>query len=285
MVAMKPCTLLLIILVSAGISAQTPKEIQRSQTKELQQLIARASGGDADAQYRLGLRYGNGAPGLPKDYAEAARWVRKAADQGLGRAQYTLGMMYANGQGVTKDAAEAAKWVAKAAEGGDPAAQATIGVIYESGQGVQQDDAEAAKWYRKAIDNYRKAADAGDASAATALGNMYARGQGVTGDYGEAAGWWRKAADMGYAGAQFNLGLAYERGRGVPEDRVQAYLWVSLVSVTGGGEGQERRAKARDTIATGLTPDQPAEGKRLVQEWKPKSKASPPAEAKMKPVV
>ncbi len=281
MVAMQPRTLLLIFVACFGISAQTPtpKEVQRGQTKELQQLIARANGGDAAAQYTLAQRYSTGAPGVPKDFAEAALWIRKAADQGMTKAQYALGMMYANGQGVMKDAAEAAKWVAKAAEGGDPAAQNTLGVIYEAGQGVQQDDAEAAKWYKKAIESYRKAADEGDASAATALGNIYARGQGVTGDYSEAAGWWRKAADTGYAGAQYNLGMAYERGRGVTEDRVQAYLWLSL-SAMGAGDDQGRRAKARDTVAVGLTPDQRAEAKRLIEEWKPKAKTPPPAEAK-----
>ena len=144
---------------------------------------------------------------------------------------------------------------------------------------MQQDDAEAAKWYKKAIETYRKAADQGDPSTATALGNMYARGQGVTGDYSEAAGWWRKAADTGYAGAQYNLGTAYAQGRGVPEDHVQAYLWLSL-SAASRGEGQERRAKSRDDVASKLTADQLAEGKRLVTEWKPKAKTPPPAETK-----
>jgi TPR repeat protein len=138
---------------------------------------------------------------------------------------------------------------------------------------------DAAKWYRKAIDSYRKAADTGDASAATALGNMYARGQGVTGDYSEAAGWWRKAADTGYPGAQYNLGMAYMRGRGVQEDRVQAYMWLSLAAASGTGEAKERRTKSRDAVAAELSGDQLAEAKRLVQEWKPKTK-TPSAEAK-----
>jgi len=150
-----------------------------------------------------------------------------------------------------------------------------LGLMYETGQGVKQDDSEAAKWYRKALDGYRKAADAGDAAAATGLGNMYARGQGVTGDYGEAAGWWRKAADTGYAGAQYNLGMAYVRGRGVPEDRVQAYLWLSLAAASGSAEDRDRRAKSRDAVAGELSSDQLTEGKRLVQEWKPKTPTAP----------
>ncbi len=47
--------------------------------------------------------------GLPKNYVEAARWFRKAAEQGNGFAQNNLGVMYAQGQGVAKDPALAEK--------------------------------------------------------------------------------------------------------------------------------------------------------------------------------
>ena len=36
--------------------------------------------------------------------SEAAKWVRKAADQGNAKAQYAMGLMYNDGVGVTKDA-------------------------------------------------------------------------------------------------------------------------------------------------------------------------------------
>ena len=37
--------------------------------------------------------------GVPQDYAEAVKWYRLAADQGMGEAQYNLGVMYKNGLG------------------------------------------------------------------------------------------------------------------------------------------------------------------------------------------
>jgi len=37
---------------------------------------------------------------VPQDYAEAVRWYRKAADQGIAEAQFSLGIAYANGVGV-----------------------------------------------------------------------------------------------------------------------------------------------------------------------------------------
>ena len=87
---------------------------------------------------------------------------RKAAEQGHPRAQYNLGVLYANGQGVPQDFTEAAKWFRKAAEQGYAPAQNNLGSLYDKGKGVPLDFAEAAKWYRKA-------AEQGDADAAEAL--------------------------------------------------------------------------------------------------------------------
>ncbi len=68
-----------------------------------------AEQGDAKAQFNLGIMYSNGQ-GVPQDYAEALQWLRKAAEQGQTRAQFNLGVMYRNGLGVGKDPAEAALW-------------------------------------------------------------------------------------------------------------------------------------------------------------------------------
>ncbi len=43
--------------------------------------------------------YENGR-GVAQDYAEAARWYRKAAEQGDAGAQHNLGLLYAKGVGV-----------------------------------------------------------------------------------------------------------------------------------------------------------------------------------------
>ncbi len=68
-----------------------------------------AAQGHADAQYALGVMYGNGE-GVPQDYAEAARWYRKAADQGFAASQNNLGAMYGEGWGVTQDNVQAYMW-------------------------------------------------------------------------------------------------------------------------------------------------------------------------------
>jgi uncharacterized protein len=75
----------------------------------IQLLSPLAEGGDARAQYMLGLAYDHGN-GVPQDYAIAASWYRKAAVQGAPDARANLGALYARGQGVPQDYAQAAQW-------------------------------------------------------------------------------------------------------------------------------------------------------------------------------
>jgi TPR repeat protein len=58
--------------------------------------------------------YANGQ-GVPQDYAEAVRWYRKAADQGLAHAQFNLGARYVQGQGVPQDYVSAHMWLSLSA--------------------------------------------------------------------------------------------------------------------------------------------------------------------------
>lgn len=101
----------------------------------LQEWQPLAKQGHAGAQFNLGVMYEN-SQGVPKDFAQAVAWYRKAAEQGHALAQYNLGGMYYNGQGVLKDFAEAAVWYRKAAEQGDAGAQNNLGVMYANGEGV-----------------------------------------------------------------------------------------------------------------------------------------------------
>ena len=72
-------------------------------------LVTQAQQGNAEAQFNLGLMYDNGQ-GVPKDYKEAAKWYRLAAEQGDALAQANLGLMYSNGQGAPQDYVLAYMW-------------------------------------------------------------------------------------------------------------------------------------------------------------------------------
>ena len=64
------------------------------------------------------------------NYKQAVKWYRKAAEQGFAEAQFYLGWMYAEGQGVAEDYKQAAKWYRQAAEQGHAKAQNNLGVRY-----------------------------------------------------------------------------------------------------------------------------------------------------------
>ncbi len=68
------------------------------------------------------------------DYATAMREWQPLAKQGHAVAQYNLGLLYANGQGVPKDDAQARQWYEKAAVQGHAAAQVNLGGLYDYGR-------------------------------------------------------------------------------------------------------------------------------------------------------
>ena len=72
------------------------------------------------------------------------------AEQGYADAQYNLGFMYCNGQGVDVNYKKAFKWYEKAAKQGDADAQYNLGRMHYQGHGVDQSDSMALRWYRKA---------------------------------------------------------------------------------------------------------------------------------------
>jgi TPR repeat protein len=77
-----------------------------------------ADSGEASAQFNLGLMYYEGQ-GVTKDYSRAADWFRRAANQDYEKAQYDLGALYGVGKGVKRDYVEAFKWLDLCAGKGD----------------------------------------------------------------------------------------------------------------------------------------------------------------------
>ena len=113
--------------------------------QSIAELKKQAAAGDAKAQYNLGVAYANGY-GVSEDKSEAARWWRKAADQGYVKAEFRLGVAYDLGDIVPRDEAESVSWYRKAADQGDVEAQYNLGAAYRDGYGVSKDNTEASFW-------------------------------------------------------------------------------------------------------------------------------------------
>lgn len=108
-----------------------------------------AKSGDAEGQYSLGLLYAEGQ-GVKQDDEAAAKWYKAAAEQHYASAQYSLGEAYRLGHGVKRDAAAAAKWYKAASTQGHTPAQYRLGLLYDEGDGVPHDAPEAARWFTAA---------------------------------------------------------------------------------------------------------------------------------------
>lgn len=93
-----------------------PEAASTDLSAAFRQWLPRALHGDAQAAHALGAAYASGA-GRAEDYAEAARWFRKAAELGSPRARSDLAGLYAKGLGVAQDYVQAYVWFELAAAG------------------------------------------------------------------------------------------------------------------------------------------------------------------------
>jgi clan AA aspartic protease (TIGR02281 family) len=82
-----------------------------------------------------------------RDYATALQLFQQSADKGSAIAQFNVGTMYANGQGVRQNYGEAVKWYGLAANQGSADAQYNLALLYANGQGVRQNYVLAYKWF------------------------------------------------------------------------------------------------------------------------------------------
>ena len=210
---------------------------------------------DAGAFLSLGLMYYYGT-GVPQSYAEAARWLQRAADQEQAEAQSMLGAMYYFGEGVPQNHLEASRLFRRAAEQGNADARRWLGTLYYHGTGVPQSYLQAARWYRLA-------AHQGQVEAQWLLGGMYTAGVGVQQNHAEAARWYRRAAERGYGSAQWSLGVAYRYGNGVRASRVVAHAWLNLAAA----QNHDRATSERDELARQMTAAQIAGAQTLATHW------------------
>ena len=195
----------------------------------------RASSGDAQAQYALGVQRHFGL-GLAQDRRRAAYWHGLAAAQGHVAARRFMRVARIDGPGALAEtvapqarrgrpAPAPREWL-RAAERGSADAQYALGLLYQRGDGVARDESAALHWFRLA-------AAQGDADAQYRLAGMYARGQGAQLDLTQAAAWLHHAAGQDHEEAQFALGLMYHIGFGMAENARRARRWLSLAAAHG----------------------------------------------------
>lgn len=90
--------------------------------------------------------------------------------------------------------------------------------------------------YAEALKWYKKAAEQGYAEAQFKLGAMYRDGYGVAQDYLDTVKWFTLAAEQGHVVAQYCLGYMYRHGYGVDKSLPEALKWYKKASEQGDKE-------------------------------------------------
>jgi hypothetical protein len=145
---------------------QKKKEFADKCEKELKDLVegdaeARATTEtNADNLHSLGCTYD-----INKEYKKAAAFFAKAAMQEHMDAQFYLGSLFSEGQGVIQDFEKSRYWYNKAAMQGHSTAQYNLGVLYYNGEGGSR-NVSMAKYY------FEKSAKQGNTAAKQMLGSL-----------------------------------------------------------------------------------------------------------------
>ncbi len=161
---------------------------------ELEEIIAQANAGNAEAQVLLGDYYASSDE--EKEITEACDWYRRAADNGSRVGLYKLGKCYYVGAGVKKDIPWALTCWRLAGELGNSNALYMIGSSFV--RGIHKDYASALYWWRRA-------AGLQNPFGQCMLGLCYNNGYGVPVDPDAAEKWFRLSAFQGNETARNEL--------------------------------------------------------------------------------
>ena len=225
---------------------------------------AAAAGGNTEAAMLAGLIARDGLTAEP-DFAAAAQWFRRAADQDAPAALYQLGLLARLGDPslglgsartwferaarrghlnamvgfalelknspVPQDAVPAREWAERAAQQGSPEGMYQLAQMLDAGTGGSVDSTGARSWYERAGSNRH-------AEAAFQAAMMWADGEGGEQDDAAALSWMRISAESGYGPAQGQYGLMLYQGRGGEPDPGSAAYWFAQGARGGDAESQ-----------------------------------------------
>jgi TPR repeat protein len=146
------------------------------------------------------------------------------ADAGDARAQAIVSIYYGVGYKAKKDATKAADYAKRSANQRNPLGIYRVAAMMENGDGFEKDIPQAKKLKEIAFEGLNSMS--GDPYALTALGIMLFRGEGgLNQNREQAVALYRKAADLGYAPAQYNYSAALALGQGVSKNEQESLKW------------------------------------------------------------
>lgn len=176
---------------------------------------------------------------------KAVTSLQYAAENGHALAQWKLGRMYADGDGVPHDDLRAFEYFKRIvnSHGDDNPRQPQAGIVANAFVALGQ-------YYRDGIPNSPVKSDPGrardmfsyaasyfgDPDAQFHLGRLYLGGNGVRRDAKQAVRWLALASNKGQFQAQATLGRMLFKGDDVPRQRALGLMWLTMASDGSGGQ-------------------------------------------------
>jgi len=157
-----------------------------------------ADKGSTSAMVELGVLYGTGASGVPKNPEEARKLFDRAAKAGNPRGASNLAAMTGGGIGAPADPVAARAMLQRAAAENSAEAQFQLGLMLADGIGGPKDDVAARNMFERA-------AAQGNAEAMVWAGAFAELGRGGPEDANAAKAYFEKAAALGNQEAKARL--------------------------------------------------------------------------------
>ena len=197
-----------------------------------------------------------------------------AAENGHAMAQWKLGRMYAEGDGVPRDDMRAFEYFRRIADShaedypGTTQARfvanafVALGHYYLDGipKSVKPDPVRAREMFAYAASYF------GDADAQYNLGRLYLEGVGAPQDPKQAARWLGLSAHKSQVQAQALLGTMLFSGEQVPRQAARGLFWLALAKDSA-AEGQAWVKKQYDSAYGQATEDEKALAWHYLQSW------------------
>ena len=229
---------------------------------------ASAVGGDANAQFDLGVCYRDGIE-IAQDLAEARKWFEMAVAQGHHDAEYALAVeneILAKGDesAITKNVIALLQ---KAVAANHIQAKTMLGKFLYSGKGIDED-------YERAVKLWAETAAAGDLEAKYYLADYYYTGRGIFNsgkDQDKALKVWNEAAKAGNVSSMLRLGTLYAKGSGMfgsGKDVAKATFYLSKAIDSGSRD-------AMKVLGEMLLDSDSDKEKAKGKEWLEKAKSAP----------
>jgi uncharacterized protein len=216
-------------LLGAALLAAPAIAFDGSKSKDV---LAAASPTSAMEAFRSGAKLLKSG-----DTAKALHSLQYAAEQGHPLAQWKLGRMYADGEGVTQDDQKAFEYFRRIADShaddspNTPEARFVANAFVALGhyylQGIPKTDVKRDPERAREMFGYA-ASYFGDADAQFYLARMYLDGIGAPHDPRQAARWFGLSAQKGNCEAQAMLGAMLFAGDHVPRQAARGLMWLAL---------------------------------------------------------